>query len=166
VGIQVDLGVEAAKLEGVPEAQKFLTSLWASISPKDPIRILLADDGRPSVQYPRKGIKLKRQVMVSAPVKYYAHGAKVRAVVKAVRLDPVAAALRGELYMQDFDEDALMTPGESAVFLATYIMWNVLRKYKLIPGRKGKAASARYAFGALRAFRAAVEKPEVVHGQV
>ena len=164
--IQVDLGVEAAKLEGVPEAQKFLTSLWASISPKDPIRILLADDGRPVVQYPRKGMKLKRQVFVVAPAKHYGHGVKVRAVVKAVRLDPVAAALRGELYMQDFDEDALMTPGESAVFLATYIMWNVLRKYKLIPGRKGKAASARYAFGALRAFRAAVEKPEVVHGQV
>lgn len=163
--IKVDLGVEAAKLEGVPEAQKFLASLWGSISPKDPIRILVADDGRPVVQYPRKGMKLKRQVSVVAPAKYYAHGAKVRAVVKAVRLDPVAAALRGELYMQDFDEDKLMTPGESVVFLATYIMWNVLRKYKMVPGRKGKAASARYAFGALRAFRATVQNLEVICGK-
>ena len=150
---------------GMPGAMEFLAGLWRSMSPKDPIEVLLTGSGRPMLRYPKKGSHKDREVLVRAPINRYPPGFKMKLCVKAIRLDPVAAALRGELYMQEFDEVTLDTEAESVVFLASFIMWNVLRKYKLAEGRKGKAGSARYGFANLRAYRSGLQLAEVASEQ-
>jgi len=162
VEIKVQVAEAVPPTGDIPEAVMFLKGLWASMSPKDPINVMVVDHGKPTIQYPKKGAKKDRKVTLTVPFGHYKPGITLRACVKAIRLDPVAAALRGELYMQEFEETKLATPGEGIIFLACYMAWNALRKYKLAKGRKGKAGSARYAFAGLREFRAKQLVPEAV----